>query len=225
MRKLLCKSAALLMLGSTSAYADTGICSGNPGLKALEAYWSDTQFLALLDKHGEWTKAMEAADDQQIGLTIKNGIIKRNLGWHEGDESTHCLRQEADKIWLLTTDGKPVGSGPYQRLGSLKRSEAELYLSRLIKGCFVSAERERWCFKQGKLTINGKAVKARLELDLSELDLYGTPLHVQGRKLPFLYLVKRGVNWAVFEDDYTSSVNRKAVDPQTSKPWRILTPA
>ena len=215
----------LCALCCSSAMAQPGkLCSGDAGLRKLEGYWSSAHFLALLDKHGEWTAAMQAADSQQIALSIKNGQIKQNLAWHEGDESRYCLRLQGDKVWLLDETKKRPEQGPYQRLGKLDQREADLYLARLIQGCFISAEKEQWCFQQGRLSINGQQVNARLELDLSELDLYGTPLHVQGRKLPFWYLVKRTDGWAVFEDDYASNENRKLVNPETSKPWRVLSP-
>lgn len=199
------------------------LCSGDAGLRKLEGYWSSTHFLALLDKHSDWTAAMQATDSQKVALSIKDGQIRQNLAWHEGDESKYCLRLQGDKIWLRE-DGKPE-RGPYLRFGKLDQREADIYLARLIKGCFTSAEKEQWCFQQGRLSINGQPVNAQLELDLSELDLYGTPLHVHGRKLPFWYLVKRADGWAVFEDDYASNEKRKPVDPKTSKPWRVLSPS
>ncbi|MFZ6655749.1 hypothetical protein [Undibacterium sp. TJN19] len=202
--------------------APARICSGDVALQKLEGYWSTTHFLDLLDKQGVWTTALEATDSQQIALNIKAGRISQNLAWHEGDESSYCLRQEGDKIWLLANDTKKPEQGPYQRLGKLDQSEANLYLARLIQGCFVSEEKEQWCFTRGALSINGKPAKATLELDMSELDLYGTPLRVQGRKLPFWYLVKRTDGWAVFEDDYASNEKRVPVDLQKTKPWRIL---
>jgi len=214
---------AALFCSPAMAQADK-LCSGDASLRKLEGYWSSTHFLALLDKHGEWAAAMQATDSQQIALSIKNGHIKQNLAWHEGDERKYCLRLRGDKIWLLDEAGKKPQQGPYQRIGKLNQREADLYLARLIQGCFLSAEKEQWCFKQGRLSINGQPVNARLELDLSELDLYGTPLHVQGSKLPFWYLVKRPDGWAVFEDDYASNENRKPVNPETSKAWRVLSP-
>jgi hypothetical protein len=202
--------------------APATLCSGDAALKKLEGYWSSTHFLNLVDQQGVWTNAMEATDSQQIALSIRAGQIKQNLAWHEGDESKYCLRQEGDKIWLLADGAKRPEQGPYQRMGKLDQPEANLYLARLIQGCFVSEKKEKWCFARGALSINGKPVKAKLELDMSELDLYGTPLHVQGRRLPFWYLVKRDDGWAVFEDDYASNEKRVPVDPKTSKPWRIL---
>ncbi|MCH8619606.1 hypothetical protein [Undibacterium sp. TS12] len=226
MHKLLLTSLGLLLcsnLYSGAAMAATSkLCTGDAALKKLEGYWADTRFLALLDQHRTWADAMQAVDSQQNGLSIKNGKIKRNLAWHEGDESRHCLRQDGDKIWLQAEEGKQPEAGPYLRLGSLQKNEADLYLAHIIEGCFASAENEQWCFHHGKISINGKAVNARLELDLSELDLYGTPLRVQGRKLPFWYLVRQQDKWAVFEDDYASNEQRKPVDPRTSKPWRLL---
>jgi len=202
--------------------ASDKVCAGDARLSKLNGYWSTSQFLNLLKKHGSWTGAMTATDSQQVALTIKDGLIKQNLAWHEGDEAEYCLRQQGDKIWLLGDGKHRVEQGPYQRLGALDQNEANLYLARIIQGCFVSEEKEQWCFQDGKLSIDGKPAKASLSRDLSELDLYGTPLRVEGRKLPFWYLIKRGESWAVFEDDYASNEKRVPIDPETSKPWRVL---
>lgn len=214
--------ALLLSCASTAMAASDKLCTGDAGLKKLEGYWSSSSFLDLLKKHGNWTAAMTATDSQKIALSIGSGRIRQNLAWHEGDETAYCLRLQGDKIWLLGDGKLRADQGPYQRLGSLTQKEAELYLARIIQGCFVSEEKEQWCFQDGKLSINGKPAKASLSLDLSELDLYGTPLRVEGRKLPFWYLVQRGNAWAVFEDDYASNEKRLPVDPKTSKPWRVL---
>ncbi|MFZ6745232.1 hypothetical protein ACO0LC_18565 [Undibacterium sp. JH2W] len=210
------------MSASTVMAATDKVCTGDAALNKLEGYWSTSHFLKLLKKHGSWTAAMAATDDQQVALTVKDGRIKQNLAWHEGDEANYCLRLQGDKVWLLGDGKKRAEQGPYQRLGGHGQKEADLYLVRLIQGCFVSQEKEQWCFQDGKLSINGKPSNASLSLDLSELDLYGTPLRVEGRKLPFWYLVRRGDAWAVFEDDYASNEKRLPVDPKTSKPWRVL---
>lgn len=215
-------SPLLLLCASIAMAAPGKICTGDATLRKLDGYWSSSHFLNLLKIHGSWTGAMTATDSQQVALSIKDGRIKQNLAWHEGDETEYCVRQHDDKLWLLA-DGKNRGEqGPYQRLGKLDQSEAALYLARIIQGCFASEEKEQWCFQNGKLSIDGKPAKAILSRDLSELDLYGTPLYVEGRKLPFWYLVKRGETWAVFEDDYASNEKRMPVDPKTSKPWRVL---
>ncbi|MFZ6873191.1 hypothetical protein ACO0LF_14135 [Undibacterium sp. Di27W] len=218
------KTTTVLILFYTSATmaATDKVCTGDAALSKLEGYWSTSHFLKLLKKHGSWTTAMTATDDQQVALTVKDGRIKQNLAWHEGDEANYCLRLQGDKVWLLGDGKKRAEQGPYQRLGGPGQKEADLYLARLIQGCFISQEKEQWCFQDGKLSINGKPSRASLSLDLSELDLYGTPLRVEGRKLPFWYLVRRGDAWAVFEDDYASNEKRLPVDPNTSKPWRLL---
>ncbi|MFZ6779269.1 hypothetical protein ACO0LD_20770 [Undibacterium sp. Ji83W] len=216
-------AAALLMLSASTAMAASGkVCTGDAVLHKLDGYWSSSHFLKLLKIHGNWTGAMTATDSQQVALIIKDGLIKQNLAWHEGDETEYCLRQQGDKIWLLADGKNRMEQGPYQRLGKLDRNEADLYLARIIQGCFASEEKEQWCFQGGKLSIDGKLAKASLSRDLSELDLYGTPLRVEGRKLPFWYLVKRGDAWLIFEDDYASNEKRVPVDPKTSKPWRVL---
>ncbi|MBC3908199.1 hypothetical protein [Undibacterium umbellatum] len=214
--------ALLLSCASIAMAASDKLCTGDAGLKKQEGYWSSSSFLDLLKKHGNWTGAMAATDGQQVALTIKDGQIKQNLAWHEGDETAYCLRLQGDKIWLLGDGKRRTEQGPYQRLGRLAQKEADLYLARIIQGCFVGEEKEQWCFQNGRLSINGKPSKASLSLDLSELDLYGTPLRVEGRKLPFWYLFQRGETWAVFEDDYASNEKRVPVDPKTSKPWRVL---
>jgi hypothetical protein len=215
--------ALLLSCTSLTIAAPTKICTGDAALSKLDGYWTTTHFLNLLKKHGNWTGAVTATDSQRVALSIKDGRIKQNLAWHEGDETAYCLRVAGDKIWLVGDGKYSAEQGPYQRLGTLEQNEADLYLARIIQGCFVSEEKEQWCFVNGKLSINGKPDKARLSLDLSELDLYGTPLRVEGRKLPFWYLVRRGDAWVVFEDDYASNEKRVPVDPKTSKPWRVLT--
>ncbi|MFZ6731736.1 hypothetical protein ACO0LG_07425 [Undibacterium sp. Ji42W] len=217
----------LLSCAFSAMAASPKICTGNVGLSKFDGYWTTSHFLNLLKKHGDWTGAMKAMDSQQVGLSIRDGRIKQNLAWHEGDETAYCLRVAGDKIWLVSDGKHRAEQGPYQRLGTLDQNEADLYLARIIQGCFVSEEKEQWCFVDGKLSINGKPDKAKLsldlsELDLSELDLYGTPLRVEGRKLPFWYLVKRGDAWAVFDDDYASNEKRVPVDPKISKPWRVL---
>ncbi len=218
----LLSSSLLLLCASAAVAAPVKVCTGDADLRKLDGYWATSQFLGLLKKHGSWTAAMTATDSQQVALTIRDSRIKQNLAWHEGDEAAYCLRQQGDKIWLLGDGKHRAEQGPYQRLGSLEQSEAALYLSRLIQGCYSSQEKEQWCFKDGKLSIDGKADKASLSLDLSELDLYGTPLRTAGRKLPFWYLVKRGDAWAVFEDDYASNEKRVPIDPDKNKPWRVL---
>ncbi|MES2037802.1 MAG: hypothetical protein V4495_08195 [Pseudomonadota bacterium] len=218
--------AALLLfsasIASTAMAASSKICTGDAALRQLDGYWSSSHFLNLLKIHGSWAGAMTATNSQQVALTIKDGVIKQNLAWHEGDETEYCLRQQDDKIWLLGDGKQRVEQGPYQRLGRLNQNEADLYLARIIQGCFFSDGKEQWCFQNDKLSIDDKPAKASLSRDLSELDLYGTPLRVEGRKLPFWYLVKRGETWAVFEDDYASNEKRAPVDPKTSKPWRVL---
>lgn len=213
----------LLLCASTAMAASAKVCTGDAALSKLDGYWTTTHFLNLLKKHGNWIGAVIATDSQRVGLSIRDGRIKQNLAWHEGDETAYCLRVAGDKIWLVGDGKHSAEQGPYQRLGTLEQKEADLYLARIIQGCFVSEEKEQWCFVNGKLSINGKPDKARLSLDLSELDLYGTPLRVEGRKLPFWYLVRRGDAWVVFEDDYASNEKRVPVDPKTSKPWRVLT--
>lgn len=215
-------SPLLLLCVSNAMAAQGKVCTGNAALRKLDGYWSTSHFLALLKKHGSWTAAMTATDSQRVALIIKDGLIKQNLAWHEGDETEYCLRQQGDKIWLLGDGKSRIEQGPYQRLGTLDQNEANLYLARIIQGCFVSEEKEQWCFQNGKLSIDGKPAQASLSRDLSELDLYGTPLRVEGRKLPFWYLIKRGESWAVFEDDYASNEKRVPIDPKTSKPWRVL---
>ncbi|MFZ6640235.1 hypothetical protein ACO0LL_10870 [Undibacterium sp. TC4M20W] len=214
--------ALLLLSASTAMAVEAKICTGAAALSKLDGYWATTHFLSLLEKHGNWTGAMKATDSQQIALSIKDGRIKQNLAWHEGDETAYCLRLAGDKVWLVGNGKHRAEQGPYQRLGTLEQNEADLYLARIIQGCFVSEEKEQWCFADGKLSINGKPDKARLSLDLSELDLYGTPLRVEGRKLPFWYLVRRSDAWVVFEDDYASNEKRVPVYSKTSKPWRVL---
>ncbi|MFZ6708876.1 hypothetical protein [Undibacterium sp. TC9W] len=212
----------LLLCASAATAASTKICTGDTALSKFDGYWTTDHFVSLLKKHGNWTGAMKATDSQQVALTIRDGLIKQNLAWHEGDETAYCLRVAGDRIWLVGDGKHRAEQGPYQRLGTPEQNQADLYLARIIQGCFVSEEKEQWCFADGKLSINGKPDKARLSLDLSELDLYGTPLRVEGRKLPFWYLVRRGDAWVVFEDDYASNEKRVPVDPNTSKPWRVL---
>lgn len=214
--------ALLLSCAFSAMAASDKVCTGDAALKKLEGYWSSSHFIDLLKKHGSWTTAMTATDSQKIAISISGDRIRQNLAWHEGDETAYCLRLQGDKVWLLGDGKHGAEQGPYQRLGRLAHKEAELYLAHIIQGCFVSEEKEQWCFQEGKLSINGKPSRANLSLDLSELDLYGTPLRVEGRKLPFWYLVKRGEAWAVFEDDYASNEKRVPVDPKTSKPWRVL---
>ena len=157
-------------------------------------------------------------------MRVGDDGIYFNLSWHERDSPDgNCARLESGKLWARPSWKTENWLGPYSRVGSSLTNEATYYLSKYVVGCFDSQFHERWCLSPSKISVDGKDIGAKFQMDILEGPFYGTSFQVNGKRLPFLVFVPRANGWAVYENDWASSESRVPIDPIKQKPWRRLT--
>lgn len=199
------------------------ICAGDKNLRLIEGRWVQRSFIDTLVRKRSWAEAIIRVDSSVASLRIESGEISFNLSWHEGETGeNHCVRVNSDGLWARPSWQTDKWFGPYLRVGPPSTDESAYYLGKYFIGCFNSETHERWCLSPSTISINGKEIPGRFQIDTSEGPGYGTGFLVKGRRLPFLVFVPRPDGWAVYEDDWASSEDRKPVDPVKGKPWRRL---
>lgn len=217
------------LLGSPGAHADdstTTLCSGDARLKPLAGRWTLASFKAALGKLRSWdaARASVASEADISALYIEGDQLGFNYAWHEANVSPeYCVRRSGDKLWARADASSPW-QGPFVLLGPMNVDEASLYLKEYFVGCFTSEKHERWCLAPDSISVDGKPLKATMQLDTSEGPNYGTGFQIEGQKPPFLVFVPRASGWAVYKDDWASDESHVPVDPAKDKPWRTLTP-
>ncbi len=226
MRFRICFACSAVALGAAApAHAgDDAICPGNPALATLQGTWVRKALLEQLKQSRSWAATMEwnSNSTQTATVYVAKDRADFSLNWHEGDTGRVCVRTTQGQLWARDA-GATTWIGPYTRTQARSPTqEAAVYLGAYFSGCFKSDQGERWCLSPRQITINGKPVRAELQMDLSEGPLYGTAFATQLSKLPFTVFVPRPDGWDVFQDDWASSPDRQPIDPAKDRPWRRL---
>jgi hypothetical protein len=221
--------AGLLALWTSTATnaADANIiCPGNPKLAALAGTWLRADLLGQLRQSRSWSATMsrDSESTQTATVYVSADRVDFSLNWHEGDSGDVCVRQDPAGLWAKRPDVS-AWSGPYVRTQARNPAEeAAAYLATFFAGCFRSDRGERWCLSPQQITMNGRQIKAELQMDLSEGPLYGTAFKTTLGPLPFTVFVPAATGWEVFQDDWASNPTRKPLDPSKDRPWRRLKP-
>lgn len=217
--------ALISMLLALPAIAGSDIiCPGDKRLGRLEGLWVQPSLTGALARTRSWADSLAENDSSVASVRVGDEGIYFNLSWHEEDAPNgKCVRLDSDKLWARPNGMTEKWLGPYVRIGPSVADEGAYYLSKFFVGCFESHVQERWCLSPTKISVNGKDIGGKFQMDISEGPLYGTGFQVKGKKLPFLVFVPRANGWAVFEDDWASSDRRVHIDSVNGKPWRLLT--
>lgn len=168
-----------------------------------------------------WSKANQKFNDWFSAIDIDTkGEVFGNFGWHEG--GTACVSLKGDELWAIDESSQPKKwVGPFERIG-LAFSGDTSYFNRIFgTECYKSEIGENWCFGDGQIIIDSRKYKAAMQLDMSEMPEYGTPVTIDGRNGFWVFVPEKN-GWNVFRDNFVTEDGHKEINPTITKPWHQL---
>jgi hypothetical protein len=140
--------------------------------------------------------------------------------WHEGelfseDGVDKCLTPLNENKFQLSE--RDHAGEVYEKASP---SVQQYLFTKLLGGCYLSDQHEKFCFADSTVAINGQKSHSELQLDESELAGEGNYLKVDSEPL-FWVLVPTAKGWNLYHSDWATSDNYVSIDLQ--KPWKVLT--
>jgi hypothetical protein len=200
----------LLALVTGSSYAaEEFICPPDKRIGKFAGYYAHMAIVKSAPRLRLWPAILKTTEPYAAGLTIKNDNVFLSLAWHESDMGGHCIKQDAQGIWVREYAPNSIVErpllGPYKRIATLTENEALAYLTLFMDGCYKSSDSKRWCFSRTGVTVDGAPFGGEFELDTIELPKYGTSFNLSKWPLPLLVFEPTKQGWAAYRDDVVTS--------------------
>jgi hypothetical protein len=222
----------VFFLLASESWAKNSECATKAELSLHSGHYAKKSILEGMEKEKIWFKVNQKFSNGYItAVNIeKNGDYVAIADWHEGSPNT-CLRFRGEELYATDSTSAPLKwQGPFIRVGDTHVET--IYFNKMFNNqCFISKAGERWCFNNSEIVINNKAYKAFLELDMSELPIYGTIVSIYDN--PFknttsgndvLVFVPFKGGWKIYKDTCVTDDEYKEVNPNKDPAWQILLP-
>jgi len=225
-------------------------CNQQKLLSPYEGHYVEKAYWTELEKTKSHPLS---GDKESYTIDIgKNGFVIASPNWHEGSQPYECTFEKENVLWSCNDDGcnklqidhqkqlfisvdyynpKDLVSlsikeitmiGPLIRVS--KSNDNSAYFEKIFQHkCYTSDIGEKWCFGKDEITIDNKAHKVYLELDIVLMPQYGNILTFDDQYSDNLFVFVPYENgWKIFQDTSIDRENYVPVNPLTDKPWRIL---
>jgi hypothetical protein len=212
------------LLVCTTASAEPTLCRGDAGLAGFAGFYAHQVVIAQAHRTRSWPATVAAAGTHEPGIVVTRKDVLRVEGWHEQPSGGNCITPEGTSVWLHIAKLKAKAMGPYLKIAGAEHTLPTAYLTLIAGGCYLATDKSKWCIDSTGVTINGKPIGWKFELDLSELPEYGTSLVDRKAQNQLLVLAPTATGFDVYKDTWMSADNRKPAGPGESKPWVSLRP-
>ncbi len=224
--------AWVLMLVFFAVFVPCGavaeICLHNTDREALKNYkgsYINSKIIDNIKKNRDFLSSIDKNEPIDEISIMENGKVQYGDNYHEGwfwdvndptPEECIIIIEDKNTIILRTAESSPSGRKVDNKY---IRDTKNFLFNILFQGCFEDSQKEKWCFKDGNILINGKEYHASLHYDGSEISGKGNILDVYNESL-FWVLIPTENGWKIYKTDWMSKEGVEHMD--IDKPWKIL---
>lgn len=216
--------ALVLVLSCTAAAAEPALCRGDARLPGYAGFYAMQTVVAHAHRTRSWPLTVASARGNDAGLVVSRKDVLRVEGWHEQATGGHCITPDGNSVWFHVRNAKAPPVGPYLKIADAERSLPNAYLNLIAGGCYAASDGSRWCIDSTGVSVDGKPLTWRFELDLAELPEYGTSLINRKAPNPLIVLAPTKTGFDAYKDTWLSADSRQPTGPGQSKPWVTLRP-